>query len=366
MKFWAKVSFNCEKNAEYLIRSFFKEFNPESSIVIRGKEAKVEIIFDEPPMQIIQAITECDLLEFNYGKPLGEYDEAVCKQSAKPESNNANKVKKSRQSAKEIPELIQLANKSSSYEEFVDFVADWLEMGKRKEFFKNLLLAANQTKKIIWSNLEAILTTNNISYSLWDKVWCTRQVTSKFTNAEAHITIMGLIKEIVKYKDYNFNQEINKKLVPNEKSEIVEETISSNEEIEVPEEGHSVLEIIEKPKIKVKMECMPEIPYFEEVLGAVDKTKPIEERVKYVLMAMKLDKLNSKDQDGILKIAVTAVKSKEISYDAIFKTVRIPFESITLARMTFSAFINDFVATYDPTKKVKLLDFLKDLQTIVI
>ena len=70
MKFWAKVRFKGEKNAEHLIRSFFKEFNPESSIVIRGKEAKVEIIFDEPPMEIIEAINHCDVIEFNYGKTL--------------------------------------------------------------------------------------------------------------------------------------------------------------------------------------------------------------------------------------------------------------------------------------------------------
>ncbi len=123
MKFWAKVRFTSEKNAEYLIRSFFKEFNPESSILIRGKEAKVEIIFDKPPMEIIQAITECNLLEFRYGKTLREYnedeitstqfekhkelsndetqvvtsrqeqmsaEEGVCEQSVKPESNIAS------------------------------------------------------------------------------------------------------------------------------------------------------------------------------------------------------------------------------------------------------------------------------------
>ncbi len=354
MKFWAKVKFTSEKNAECLIRSFFKEFNPESSLVIQGQEANVEIIFDKPPVETIQAIAECDLLEFRYGKQLQDSEdetqvlsskqEAIYEQSAKPEPGNEDKAKKSGKHEQEIPELIELANKSNSYEEFVKLVADWLEMGKRKEFFENLLVAANQTKKIIWSNLEAILTANNISYSLWDKVWCTKQVTSKFKNAENHVTMMKLIKEIAKYKTYKF----------------------SNEELKVSEESPSIIEIIEKTKTKVKMECMPEISNFEEVLAGIDKAQPVEERVKYVLMAMGLNKLNAKDQEGILKIAVTAVELKEISYDEIFKTISIPFESIMLARMTFSTFINDFVATYDQTKKVKLLDFLKDLQTVVI
>lgn len=55
-KLWAKVKFKQDKNAEYLIKAFFKDFSPENSIVIRGKEAKLEIVFREPPMTIIDAI----------------------------------------------------------------------------------------------------------------------------------------------------------------------------------------------------------------------------------------------------------------------------------------------------------------------
>ena len=48
-KFWAKVRFKQEKNAEHLIRAFFQDFNPASSIVVRGKEAKLEIVFRHNP-----------------------------------------------------------------------------------------------------------------------------------------------------------------------------------------------------------------------------------------------------------------------------------------------------------------------------
>ena len=74
-KFWAKVKFKQEKNAEHLIRAFFQNFNPESSIVVRGKEAKLEIVFREPPMAIIDAINHCEVIELNYGKNLKEYEE---------------------------------------------------------------------------------------------------------------------------------------------------------------------------------------------------------------------------------------------------------------------------------------------------
>ena len=74
-KFWAKVRFKQEKNAEHLIRAFFQDFNPASSIVVRGKEAKLEIVFRQPPMAIIDAINHCEVIELNYGKNLKEYKE---------------------------------------------------------------------------------------------------------------------------------------------------------------------------------------------------------------------------------------------------------------------------------------------------
>ena len=77
MKFWAKLGISRNVEAENLIRAFFKEFNPESSIVIRGKEGKVEIIFDKsPPMKIIEAVNHCEVIEFNFGKELGVYSES--------------------------------------------------------------------------------------------------------------------------------------------------------------------------------------------------------------------------------------------------------------------------------------------------
>ena len=74
-KFWAKVRIKQDKNAEYLIRAFFQDFNPESSIVVRGKEAKLEIVFRQPPMAIIDAISHCEVIELNYGKNLKGYEE---------------------------------------------------------------------------------------------------------------------------------------------------------------------------------------------------------------------------------------------------------------------------------------------------
>ena len=89
-KFWAKVRFKQEKNAEHLIRAFFQDFNPASSIVVRGKEAKLEIVFRQPPMAIIDAINHCEVIELNYGKNLKEYKED---ETVKVETENDSEQK---------------------------------------------------------------------------------------------------------------------------------------------------------------------------------------------------------------------------------------------------------------------------------
>ena len=402
MKFWAKVRFKEEENAEHLIRSFFTEFNSENSIVIRGNEAKVEIIFDNPPMEIIEAINHCDVIEFNCGKTLGEYkkdeteqvrkkeetseqteqavaeeetseqtEQAVVEEETSEQTEQAEAKKDNPENSKnpskkedEIPELSELAKKSSSYEEFVKSVASWLEMDKKKEFFQSIVRAAGQAKKITWSNIEEILKSDGVNYKEWDKIWCTKKVTSKFKNSETSVTIMKLIKVIVEYKTYDFNQEVR-----GEMKELAEETSGQTEQAVAEEKTDEQTETINEvaaPKKRVKMECMPEIPYFEEVLGSVDKTQPIEKRVKYVLTAMGLKKMKTKEQHEIFEITNTAVRLGRMDFDIIFLKAKIPLEESMTARMTFSKFINDFVKEYYSDKKVKLLDFLKDMQRIVM
>ena len=148
-------------------------------------------------------------------------------------------------------------------------------------------------------------------------------------------------------------------MLPSVKKQEKEETLDTVEEI--ISEGEET-----KTKNRVKMDCMPEIPWFEETLGSVDKTQPIEDRVRYVLTTMGMEKMNAQEQQEIFEIANTAVRLGRIAFDIIFVKANIPMESSVKARMTFSGFVNDFVTQYDPQRKVKLLDFLKQLQEIVM
>lgn len=397
-KLWAKVKFKQERNAEHLIRAFFQEFNPESSIVVRGKEAKLEIVFREPPIAIIEAIKHCEVIELNYGKNLKEYAEdenangkeenseqtehevtksenselaeqkvaknenfklaeQPKKKRGRPSTKKVETTKevKTEQTVINIPELEEIAKKATSFEHFAELVAEWLEMDKRKKLFTNLVIVSAEVDKITWKELDKALKCKNVFYTQWDKVCFGQQVSEKLKKYPA--TLLAFLKATRLYKEYSFKkadehfirensnvQEVKKK-VPNveEKSE---EPISSD--------------------VSKLMECMPEIKDFEETLASVDKTQPVEERVRYVLRAMGLDNLNEKEQNQIVEIASTAVKKEKITFDIIFVEANLPVEQTMEVRMKFSKFVNDFVQKYESGKKVKLLTFLSELQKIVM
>lgn len=423
-KFWVKVKFKQEKNAEHLIRAFFQDFNPTSSIVVRGKEAKLEIVFREPPMAIIDAINHCEVIELNYGKNLKEYKEDEdlqveaendskqrnvgvessekieqtnvesenseqseqtnvesenFEQSEPTNAENENseqteqpKKKRGRPATKKlepkketkseptinIPKLEEIAKKSNSFEHFAELVAKWLEMDKRKEFFKSLIIVSAEVDKITWKELEKALKNKNVFYTQWDKIWSRQQVSEKLKEYSA--TILSFLNVTKKYKEYSFKEVEEYSTEENSSKQDVENTTTNFEE-KTDKFNETVF-----PKPRVKMECMPEIKEFEETLASVDKTQPVEERVRYVLGAMGLNNMSVKEQKQIVEIASTAVKKGRMAFDIIFVEANIPIEQTRTVRMTFSKFVNDFVQKYESGKKVKLLTFLSELQKIIM
>ena len=462
-KFWVKVKLKQEKNAEHLIRAFFQDFNPASSIVVRGKEAKMEIVFREPPMAIIDAINNCEVIELNYGKNLKEYKEdedlqveaendskqrnvggessekieqtnvesedseqpeqtnvesedseqpeqtnvesedseqseqtnvesgdseqpeqtnVESENSEQPEPTNAEnenseqteqpKKKRDRPATKKlepkketkseptinIPKLEEIAKESNSFEHFAELVAKWLEMDKRKEFFKSLIIVSAEVDKITWKELEKALKNKNVLYTKWDKIWSGQQVSEKLKEYSA--TMLSFLNVTKKYKEYSFKEVEEYSTEENSSKQDVEKTTTNFEE-KTDKFNETVF-----PKPRVKMECMPEIKEFEETLASVDKTQPVEERVRYVLGAMGLNNMSVKEQKQIVEIASTAVKKGRMAFDIIFVEANIPIEQTMTVRMTFSKFVNDFVQKYESGKKVKLLTFLSELQKIIM
>lgn len=414
MRFWAKVNLKGEKNAEYLIRAFFKEFNPDSSIVIKGKEAIIEVVFDEPPKEIVDAISHCEVIEFSYGKKMQEsYGEktegpvhvaieenVTVDLEEKPEeleraeepkvekelSEEGQQGVKEDQKAKpgryqkkvvfvdiKVPELDEFAGKATSFENFAELTAQWLEMGKSQEFFKELVIAFSEVEENSVSGAEEILKNKNVHYTEWTKIFCSKQISKKLKEKYA-ITMAKLLYIMKQYKDYKFtNVQLE---MPSEVEEgEIEETPA--EEVAVAEEnsGDEDATIVEDEQVeskgvfqkdRVKMECMPVITDFEEKLASIDMTQSIEDRVSYVLELMGLKKKSSDAQQKIFEIANTAVRLAKISLDSIFVMVKIPPQAAMEARIIFSEFINDFAKKYNSENKIKLLDFLKDLQKVVM
>ena len=395
-KFWVKVKLKQEKNAEHLIRAFFQDFNPASSIVVRGKEAKMEIVFREPPMAIIDAINHCEVIELNYGKNLKEYKEdenlqveaendskqrnvgVECsekieqtnaeiensEQTEHPQKKRGRPATKKLESKKDtkskptinIPKLEEIAKKSDSFEHFAELVAKWLEMGKRQEFFKNLIIVSAEIDKITWKELEMALKDKNVCCTQWDKICIGKQISEKLK--EYSVTILSFLNVTKQYKEYSF-KEVEEYSTEENSNEQEKKTTNIEEESDKIAE-----EVIPKPR--VKMECMPEIKEFEETLASVDKTQPVEERVRYVLGAMGLNNMSVKEQKQIVEIASTAVKKGRMAFDIIFVKANIPIDQTIAVRMTFSKFVNDFVQKYESGKQVKLLTFLSELQKIIM
>ena len=414
MKIWAKMRLKTEKNVEHLVQAFFKEFNPASSIVITGKEVKVQIVFDKKtPMEILEAITHCEVLEFYFGRQLVEVEEIpqgagqaveveeipqgagqaveaeeipqgagqlveeeevpqgaeqvveaeevpqgadqvvgekIPQQDEKPRKKNRRPA---RRESIDIPYLEEIAKQATSFEHFAKLVAEWLEMDKRQVYFENLMIVATEVDRVSWRELEEALKNRGVFYSQWDKIWAGRQVSEKLKDYS--VTMLSLLSAMAQYKNYSFGHEQSGEEIFMEQALVG--AIAEEQSVQVKE-------VVSKNR--VKMECMPEIPRFEEILGSVDKTQPIEDRVRYVLAAMGWNKKGAQEQQEIFKIANVAVTLERMDLDTIFLKANIPVESAMNARMTFAKFINDFVREYDSDKRVKLLDFLKDLQKIVM
>lgn len=399
MFFRATVNIKQSESAGGLIWAFFKDFNPESSITIKGKEAKMEIFFEEVPMKIIDELVYCEITEFNYGKTLDDWNQNQSQQQKACDSVESDEISKGSMNLEddnEILEIRELAEKSLSYEEFIDSVVEWIGLEKEQELFKNVIKAAREVRKITWGSIETYLKHYNITYGEKDKALCSKQVSKKFDSIGKKVTIMKLIKVIVTYQTFEFgkHETVEENIIQMtnpivEESAVqtgdsgIEETEIQTEEPVVEEIDSSVEDLVaetvestsEKVSIesevvdeknRIRMKCMPEIPCFEEMLANLDKSWPIEKRVRYVLVLMGFEELPQDKQENIFKVANTAVRLKTIDSDTIMQKVKILIGSPLVVKVNFFEFINDFARKYDENIKVKSIDFLKELQSIIM
>lgn len=344
MKFWAKA--NVEKeSAKDLVLAFFNEFNPESSIEIKGKKARVEIVFEKPPLKILDAITNCEEYELIYGNSCEECDgkvvvEEILLEESEGETKEAVKPEKQRivegEEIEEILEVTEIAKRSSSYEDFISSITKWIEPNKKENqiFITMLIKAATKVDVINWKNIDKVFKSEGYEYRPGVRTNVSNAVTKKFKEIHKNVTILNSLKLFVKYQNFDFGKNV------------VKEDISNK---------------------RVKMKCMPEIPMFEAALGGIDKTQAIENRVKYVLDVMKLKEQTPEKQNIIRVICNIAVMSKVIDINAVYEKSGIKDRAKEYVQLIISKFVNDFVKLHDNSaEKIAAVDFLKDLQEIVL
>ena len=184
MELRTKLKLNGEMDAGNLVRAFFRDFNAESSITIKGNEANLDIFFHfDTPDAIIEAISHCEIIEFSYAKPkekAKENDDAnkerkviiveKKKNSKKVEEPPKESSKTQKEKAAEetnnsqiefiIPEVLEIAKNSFSFDDFVKNVCHWLELEKRQMFFTCIIYAACQNQKVSWKGIKEIFEQN--------------------------------------------------------------------------------------------------------------------------------------------------------------------------------------------------------------
>ena len=77
-------------------------------------------------------------------------------------------------------------------------------MGKRQEFFKNLIIVSAEIDKITWKELEMALKDKNVCCTQWDKICIGKQISEKLK--EYSVTILSFLNVTKQYKEYSFKE----------------------------------------------------------------------------------------------------------------------------------------------------------------
>ena len=369
-KLLAKIKLNDSENFGLLIRTFFENFNSENSLNIKDNVADLVLLFKEPPKQIIESLSNYEILELNLTKidditdnfkvqnkktcnknQIGFVEETNPKiKEVKSKSKNfksieskgiVTKNKSKNLTSVDISKLEELAKVSVSYTDFA-----YLNMDSKTKIFVDIALVCVNLENFTWKDIKSALNDKSINLPTWEKNYICKKVKE---NADGlSVAPLTLFYSIQKYHDYTFAPVTIKS--------------SSSTSVPVTSEHSPALDI----KQKVKLQCMPEIKEFEAIIETIDKTKPVKERISYVLTPMGLNTLSEELQNQIIEIAFTALKKKNLNSDTIFDGSKIPEDKLLIVRMSFSKLLNNYIMNYDATKNIKLLDFISDLQPVIM
>ena len=148
-----------------LIIAFFEDFNPQSTIKVRGQQAEIEVAFEKVPTNIIAQLKKCEIVELNYRKE----EENKQEQTEKKETEEGKKkdaTEKDAKMKKAKTLLEESAKESTSFEDFAKNLATNIGMkDKDQEFFVNLVISSGNVEKVGWRELKKDLNERKIRYT---------------------------------------------------------------------------------------------------------------------------------------------------------------------------------------------------------
>lgn len=364
------VKFANSEQARDLIQAFFLCFNPNNRIETKGKEGKLEIVFnDKPPLKIIKAVTGCE--KFNLSM-LGEeqdikedfalaneesFDSAneeckeiseVAEQEAKESFDSANeeseeiskvaepKAKESFDSAneesKEISEVDgqetkesfeELAQKADSLENFIQAVTEkmGLSTSSKKEVFRNLIIfSVKYPEEIKWSKIE-----QKVLFSQSDRVY-----------------VGNMIKEHFGLKFLEFLKRVSK-LCEGFKSD-AEKAFDARK--------------TEKRELGIPLTFK-----VEETLKRL-KSYRTEVRVLKILEAMGLRDKSVEEKETVYQLILKGVETRAKEYSDIEVSPGVTLQDDLTSRMILAKFINEYVQENNG-EKITVMDFIKSITEVV-
>lgn len=306
-----------------LIIAFFEDFNPQSTIKVRGQQAEIEVAFEKVPTNIIAQLKKCEIVELNYRKEEeNKQEQAEKKETGK--KKDATEEDSKMMKAKTL--LEESAKESTSFEDFAKNLATNIGMkDKDQEFFVNLVISSGNVEKVGWRELKKDLNERKIRYTPVN-LDMAREYAKEYN---LPVTLVQLLKFTKEYKNYPFKKE--------------------------------------ESDISPKSESIGIMPNeFYEILANVDKTQPIGKKVKCILNAMGLEEVDPEDQKDFINIAATAAKSEKVDLAKIFAECNIAVDEAANEQAKFATFIKAYVTKYDPQKKVRLVKFLEELNKGII
>ena len=333
MKLRLEIKCSNETSIGKLVKIFFEDSKTSDYIEVKNSTVKLEIEEnegDERKKKIIEAIDEWKNVTLNYG---------ILSDSACEERNHSTEVETKKEEKKyqknekvlKVPELEVIAKKSSSFKEFIELTAEWLEMGDYKELFYNVVMAATESEKVIWREMHKYLENIEICCEMSDK----KELNTK-AYRKADMGIKKLLEAMKQYK-YVFKENSTQKFTNSDKP-------------------------------RIKMECMPEIEEFEETLTHVDKTLPVSTRIETILLPMGLEKLPKQEKNMLVDFSRIVIEQKKVNLDSALEQIAKTYnlDSSKEIQLKMSQLLNSYVQKYDKDRKVKTETFFTELQKVIM